>query len=542
MTQNIDLSQTSGQASQALNNRQLARAATLIMLALVASGILGLIRQGAIASAFGAGRQLDAFNAALRVPETLFVLVAGGALGSAFIPVFTRFLATNDSDGAWRLASTVLTLVTLAAVMLSVVMFIFAEGVVKTILVPDAPADSQRLTAELMRMMLVTVVIFGGSGLVMGILNSHQHFLMPALAPSMYNLGLIFGAVALAPSMGVQGLAWGAVLGALFHLGVQLPVLRRLESMSIRPSTNLKTEGVTEVLFLMLPRVLGLGVVQVNFWVNAALTSGMMAGSLTALQTAFTLMFTILGILGQSVGTAVFPTLSRLHSEGNDIAFAETLIHALTSVLFLSLPAGFGLAVLSDPIVTVLFERGEWTATDTDGTAWALTLFGVGLAGHAALEILARAFYALHDTWTPVKVGGATMLLNIFLSLMFIQLWGEDTNFARGAFGGLALAMSISTALESMLLWFLLQRRLPMLKVKIVSQKMLKMTAAALCMALIVAGWQRIGQGFPTLLLLIGGIGLGGASFFGAALLFKLDEARLVPQLVRSRFRRSRQS
>lgn len=540
MTQNIDLPRAPGQAGQALNNRQITRVATMIMLALVISGVLGLVRQVAISSAFGAGRELDAFNAALRVPETLFVLVAGGALGSAFIPVFTRFLAKNEYDGAWRLASTVLTLVTLSAVVLSGVMFIFSKAVVENILVPDAPADYQALTAELMRTMLVTVIIFGASGLVMGILNSYQHFLAPALAPSMYNLGLIFGAVALAPSMGVKGLAWGAVLGAMFHLGVQLPTLRKLEYASIRPSANLNTSGVSEVMLLMLPRVLGLGVVQVNFWVNAALTSGMMPGSLTALQTAFTLMFTILGILGQSIGTAVFPTLSRLYSEGDHQAFAEILTGALTNVLFLSIPAGFGLAVLSDPIISVLFERGEWTPNDTDGTAWALTLFGIGLAGHAALEILARAFYALHDTWTPVKVGGLTMILNIILSLIFIRLLGypDETNFARGSFGGLALSMSISTAIESMVLWILLQRSLPTLKAKSVSGKALKITAAALVMAGMVIGWQVIGQNLPELVLLAVGIILGCVSFGGAALALKIEEARAVPQLILGRFRK----
>lgn len=529
---------TPNPVGKALSSSQLAQAASTIVLGLMASGVLGLIRQMVIASTFGAGRQLDAFNAALRVPETLFVLVAGGALGSAFIPVFSGFLAKSDYGGAWKLASTVLTLVVLAAILVSAVMFIFAGEVVAYILIPDAPQSSQNLTTELMRIMLITVVIFGTSGLIMGILNAHQHFLTPALAPSMYNLGLIFGALVLAPSMGIHGLAWGAVVGAIFHAGVQLPALRKLEHLHIAPSVDWRVPGVMEVLLLMGPRVLGLGVVQVNFWVNAALTSGMMAGSLTALQTAFTLMFTILGIIGQSIGTAVFPTLSRLHSEGDEQAFARMLTGALASVLFLSIPAGLGLAVLSDPIVTVLFERGEWTATDTAGTAWALALFGIGLAGHAALEILARAFYALHDTWTPVKIGGATMILNITLSLIFIRVLGSDTDFARGAFGGLALSMSVATAIESTALWLLLQRRLPVLKTYRLANRMLRMTAATLGMAVVTVGWLLVAAHLPALVLLVVGIGLGGASFWGMALLLKIEEARAVPRMVLARFRR----
>jgi putative peptidoglycan lipid II flippase len=524
---------------RALTGNQIARAATIIMLALVVSGILGLIRQSVIAAAFGAGRDLDAFYAALRVPETLFVLVAGGALGSAFIPVFERFLADDDFDGAWRLASAALSIVAAAATLLSITAFILADPIVENLLVPGADASSQALTAELMRMMLATVVIFGISGLVMGILNGYQHFLAPAFAPSMYNLGLIFGAVLLAPSMGVQGLAWGAVIGAGLHLLIQIPVLLRLDFARLRLSFDYRGDGVGEVLLLMGPRVLGLGVVQVNFWVNAALTSDMSPGSLTALATAFTLMFTVLGILGQSIGTAVFPTLARLHAEKDDTAFDRTLTSALSGVLFLSIPAGIGMAVLANPIVTVLFERDEWTSTDTAGTAWALGLFGVGLAGHAALEVLARAFYALHDTWTPVKIGGATMILNIVLSLILIRVLGYpgQTDFARGPFGGLALAMSIATAIESTILWIILRRRVTLNDVPVLISA-LKTFVAALIMASMVGAWLMVSDDLPALPQLLVGMVIGVVGFWGVARAFRVEEAYTVPQTVLGRLSR----
>ncbi len=437
--------------TRALSGRQIARAASIVMLAYLMAGLLGVVRQAAISSAFGAGARLDAFVAAQRVPETLFVLVAGGALGSAFIPVFTRFLAADDSRGAWRLANAVLTMLILAGGLLALIAFIFAGPIARTLLVPDAADSTQALTAELMRIMLVTVIIFGISGLFMGILNAHQHFLAPALAPSLYNIGLIIGALIFAPLWGVHGLAWGAVLGSLLHMLIQVPALLRLK-FRYRPLPDLSIPGVSEVLLLMGPRVLGLGVVQVNFWVNTALASGMAAGSNAALSVAFALMFTVLGVLGQSIGTAVFPTLSALSAEHDTEEFRRTLSNALSSVLFLSIPAGLGLAVLARPLIALLFERGEWTRTDTAGTAWALALFSIGLAGHATLEILVRAFFALHDTWTPVKVGTAAMALNIVLSIGLIYALGypDSTNFARGPFGGLALAMSLSTAVESM--------------------------------------------------------------------------------------------
>jgi len=541
MTNQLSTSNTHSEEQEqdvggALSGNQIARAASLIMGALVLSGILGVVRQGAISAAFGAGRELDAFYAALRVPETLFVLVAGGALGSAFIPVFARYLAQDDFKGAWRLASATLSYMLLAASVLCVVFFIFAAQIVEFILIPGADAASQALTVELMRIMLVTVLIFGISGLVMGILNGYQHFLSPALAPSLYNIGLIFGALVLAPEYGVHGLAWGAVFGAVLHVLIQIPALLRLDFIQIRPTLVWQASGVREVLLLMLPRVLGLGIVQVNFWVNAALTSSMVAGSLTALTTAFTLMFTILGILGQSIGTAVFPTLSRLHADGDNKGFARTLLGSLSSVMFLAIPAGIGLAVMAEPLITVLFERGEWTPTDTQGTAWALALFSVGLAGHGVLEILARAFYALHDTWTPVQIGIMTMILNITLSLLFIEVYPDDAEFGRGAFGALALAMSIATALESTVLWILLRRRihLPDRDTLVNASKTL---VAALIMGAVVGGFTAVVD-LPALVQLMGGVGIGILSFGAVAFVLRIDEVYRVPRQILARLGR----
>jgi putative peptidoglycan lipid II flippase len=524
---------------RALTGRQIARAAGIVMLAYLASGVLGIVRQAAISSAFGAGARLDAFVAAQRVPETLFVLVAGGALGSAFIPVFTRFLAQDDDDGAWRLANGVITLLIAAALALALIAFVLAGPIVRFLLVPNAASSTQDLTIELMRIMLLTVVIFGISGLAMGILNAHQHFLTPALAPSMYNIGLIFGALVLAPPFGVHGLAWGAVIGASLHLLVQAPALRRLD-FRFRPEFSIHTPGVSEVLLLMGPRVLGLGVVQVNFWVNTALASGMAEGSNAALTVAFTLMFTVLGILGQSVGTAVFPTLSTLSAQKDTGEFRETLADALSSVLFLSIPAGIGLAVTSRPVVALLFERGEWTATDTAGTAWALALFSVGLAGHTVLEVLVRAFYALHDTWTPVKIGTATMLFNIALSLVLIHLMGypDTENFRRGPFGGLALAMSIATAVESTTLWIILRRRIGGIEETRVLGSAARTLAASLLMAGAATIFLHATDDMIALVRAGGAIALGGIVFWIAALLLRVDEATTLPRLVLRRVRR----
>ena len=498
---------------RALTNREIARATSIVMLAFVLSGLLGLVRQIVLASAFGADAELDAFYAALRVPETLFTLVAGGALGSAFIPVFSKFLNDDEFDKAWELASSVLSLVMLAATLSAVVGFIFANPIVSYLLTPGASASSQTLTVELMRIMLGTVVLFGISGLFMGMLNAHQHFIAPALAPSMYNIGIITGAIFLTGSMGVQGLAWGAVMGAGLHMAVQIPSLRRLPNLRLHFAPTLQVEGVGQVLRLMGPRLLGLMVVQVNFWVNVALASGMGIGSLTALTTAFTLMFTVLGILGQSLGTAVFPTLTALFAQNDLDGFKRTFSTALRNVLFLSIPAGLGMVVLAHPIIEILFERGKWTPDDTTATAWALLFYGIGLMGHAALEILARTFYALHDTWTPVVIGGTAMILNVVLSLLFVVLFealGADS-FPQGPFAGLALANSLATAIESTILWMILRRRVAGLKADKLMSTLGRTVLAGLGMVAVVYGWQQLN--LPLLVEFGGGIVLGAISF-----------------------------
>ncbi len=527
----------------------MARAALVIMVAYAASGVLGLVRQAVIGALYGAGLEFDAFVAAQRFPELLFNLVAGGALGSAFIPVFSGFLAKDDREGAWRLTGAVVSLLFLLTTLLALVTFLAGPWLVQTLLRPAspfvllAPTDAfalglglhpqsvlyeQALTLNLLHIMLSTVVIFSLSGLLMGILNAHQHFWRPAAALSLYNLGIIFGALALTPFLGVAGLAWGTVIGALLHLGIQLPALRRIDARW-RPSLSFSTEGVREVIMLMVPRVVGQGVVQINFLVIVFFTSGMVPGALTAVNTAFILMFTALGVIGQSVGTAVFPTLAAQAAQEDWPGYRRTLSGALRSVFFLAIPASVGLVMLAYPLVALFLQRGEWTPQATAGTAWALQFFAVGLVGHAVLEILARAFYALHDTWTPVRIGLMTMLLNIILNAVLSRVIGQPGSLARGPFAGLALAMSLATALESTTLWLILRRRVGGLDGSRVWALAWRTLAAAAVMGVVLWGLEWVLDAEPPIVQMGLGVALGAGAFFLAALLLGLEEARAIP-------------
>ena len=212
-------------------NRQIAQAASTVMLAFIISNLIGLARQIVIAHAFGTGSDIEAFNAANRVAEVLFNLTAGGALASAFVPTFTGLLAKDDKRGAWKLASSIVNLLLGILIVTAIVAAFFAPLIVQRLLAPGFDPQKQLLTIKLLRVLLPSVVIFGISGLIMGILNSHQKFLIPALTPAMYASGMIFGVLVLSPGMGIFGLAWGAVIGAGLHLLLQAPTLLKLDGV-----------------------------------------------------------------------------------------------------------------------------------------------------------------------------------------------------------------------------------------------------------------------------------------------------------------------
>lgn len=529
--------------ARALNNRQILRAAGVMILGFMTSGLLGLLRQAIVNAIFGPSAAMDAFTAAQRIPELLFVLVAGGALGSSFLPIYVRKLNQNDAESAWRLASATLTLVLIIGTAVAL-LFVILAPFLMPIMIPNDPPEMQALATSLTQIMLITVALFGVSGVAMALLNAHQSFLLPALAPSMYNVGLIIGAALLAPLLSVDGqpniygLAWGAVLGALLHLGVQIPGIRRIGArLQLLPDPRIA--GVRDVLLLMLPRLLAQGIAQVNFIVNVAFTSGMVEGSRTVLTNAWTLMFTVLGVIGQSIGAAVFPSLAALGTAGDLDGFKDRLAGALRGVLFLSFPAAVGLIILGQPIVALLFERGQWTAEDSAGTAWALAFYALGIPGFALLEVLSRAFYALEDTRTPVIAASVSLICNIILSFVLIRVMGDPASLARGPFAGLALANAVTTLLEGLALWGLLRRKIGGGKDRYVVDGALRALGAASGMGVVVWGVQEIARSLNnSVITTVIGASVGAIAFFGLALLLRIEEARTIPDLILKRLRR----
>lgn len=440
--------------------------AGVVMVAFGLSRVLGLARDVVLSSTFGVSAELDALTAAQQVTETVYVLVAGGALGSAFIPVFAGYLAREQRQTAWRVASAVINVVFLVTVLASLVTAVGARWIVSRVLAPGYDPATEALTVSLLRWMIASTAIFGVSGLLMGILNANDHFLLPALAPSMYNLGIIGGVLLLYGRWGVYSAAVGTLAGALLHLIVQLPALRNL-GWHYAPILGLRLEGVRQVGRLMGPRVLGMAITQLNFWINTNLASRIsVEGVVSALRRGWMLMLLPQAAFAQAVATVLFPSFAAQAARGERDAMRATLLTALRVLLYLTLPATAGLILLRRPLVEMLFMRGEFDARGVDMVAWALAWYALGLVAHSELEIITRAFYALHDTATPVWVGGGAMALNALLSLSLQAVFARAGSYINQQsapwvpLGGLALANSLATTAETLVLAWLLRRRL----------------------------------------------------------------------------------
>lgn len=526
---------TAGPAS--LTGRGLLRAALLLVVGFVLSRLLGLLRENLLARMFGGSDIFDAYTSALLPADTLFFVIAGGAIGSAFIPTFADYLVRGERDDAWRLGSAVANLLTLILIGLALLAAIFAQPIIELSIGHGYTPEIQALAARLMQIMLISPVIFGISGLLMGILNAHQQFLLPALAPSMYNLGIIFGTVVLSPTMGIYGPAWGAVIGAALHLLVQVPGLLALRP-AYHPSLSIDHPGVREVARLMAPRVLGLAIVQLNFWVNLTLASDLVEGSVSALKRAWVLMLLPQGVIAQSVANAVFPTFSIQVAQGDMRSLRSTLGMVLRSVLFLAIPSTVGLVLLRLYVVRLIYGGGAFRSADAEATAWALLFYGLGLVSHSLVEIVTRAFYALHDTRTPVVVGGVAMAINVLLSLILIQVIGTPGGLERGSFAGLALANTLATTLEALVLLALIRFRTDGFEGRAMFQSTSRSLAASAGMGavivLLIPLIDRAGLPIGTM----GTIAAGGLVYWVIALVLGSEEARLFTRVLMIRMRR----
>lgn len=541
-------------------SRQLARSTLTVMIAFGVAKIISLGQTVIIASVFGVGAEWDAFVTANRIPELIFTLISGGALAHAFVPIFSGYLAKGDKDGAWKLASHVVNLVFITTLFVSGIVFLTADWWVANIAAPGFDAQTQAQTVQLMRILLIGTLIFSVSGLVMGILNSHNHFLLPALAPIMFDVGILLGVIFLLPIFGVTGIAVGAVLGASMHLGIQIPGLIYFRA-KWRPEISLSDPVLWRVVRLMLPRVAGLGVFSLNFLVMNNIASRLGTGAVSALDWGWRLMQIPQTLIGTAMGTVIFPTLAAFSELGDDDNKRNAMTGALRFILVATIPSAIGLIFVGRPIIGLL-ERGAFDASASELVYTTLRFFALGIVVHSALEVVARSFYADKDTLTPlwaalagagINFVGAFALSNVFYAQTFglqnAMLSSFNVPYTldfRRAFGdpsGLALANTIATTVEVSILIIILRRRWHGIHENILANAVMKTLFASLVMAgAIVAvnyGWNLLGLAERGLLFTIAQVvietGIGVIVFFVVAWLLKMEELRLLWGLFKRR-------
>ncbi len=396
----------------------LARTSILIAFFFFIDKVVAFVRVGIISRIYTDDvGLLDVFNSANNVPDVLFALISGGALAMAFIPLMSEYLTTKSREAAWDLFSRVANLAFLVTGSIAVFVFIFAQQIVDTVIVPGFTAEQRLLVAELMRLNLVSTIIFSISGLVMASLQANQHFLLPALAPTMYNVGQIFGAMVFVPRFGIHGLVYGVILGAALHLAVQIPALFKF-GFKWTPALDLRHTGLLEALKLLGPRLLTMAGIQSIVIVRDFLASFLQQdGAVTSLAYGWMIMQVPETLLGTAIATAMLPTLSELASRAQWHDFRLAIERALRVLIALTIPVGAVMAAGINPLVRAAFGFDAETSTLI---TWTTRAYLLTLTGFSIQEIAARAFYARKEPMFPLYA--VILRLAMFIGIGYLGI------------------------------------------------------------------------------------------------------------------------
>lgn len=451
-------------------SKSVVSAAFVITMAGLASRLLGLLRDRFLASTFGAGDVLDVYYAAFRVPDFLYNLLIVGALSAAFIPVFTGLVSKEKEDEAWKLTNGMLNLTIICILALSLFFAIFAPFIMKMI-TPGFAGEKMDMVVMFTRIMFLSPLFLGISGIFGGVLTSFRKFLIYSLAPLFYNLGIILGIFIFVPYMGPVGLVWGVVLGASLHMLIQFPAVRHTGfRYNFIFLSALKDPEVREVLRLMVPRTLGVAVTQINLVVVTIFASTLAVGSLAIFNFAQNLQSVPLGLFGISFAIAVFPTLSQYAAKENNEDFIKAFSQTFRQILFFVIPLSVMILVLRAQIVRVVLGSGQFDWSDTTLTFECLAIFVLSLFAQSTIPLLARSFYALRDTKTPFYIALVTEIFNIGAIIFLI---------GKFQLLGLVMAFSLASVVQMLLLLFMLRARFEHLDDKNIFLAVSKISAAS---------------------------------------------------------------
>jgi putative peptidoglycan lipid II flippase len=518
------------------------KAAGVIGLAIMGSRVLGLARELICAALFG-GALMDSFTVAFRIPNLLRDLFAEGALSTAFVTTFSKTIAREGDEAAWRLADKVATLTVLVLGALCLLGIVFSHQLIAVLAPGFAPVKAAR-TAQLTQIMFPFILLVSLAALVMGVLNAKSIFGRPALASSFFNIGSIVGGVSLGylydPAFGPRaliGLAIGTLIGGALQLTVQLPPLKRL-GYRFRPDFRWRDPGVIAILALMGPAVIAASTTQINVLINSMFASTLGDGAIFWLASAFRLMQLPLGLFGVALGTVTLPLLSRLVVAGEMGAFRGELARALRLMFLLTIPSTIGLMMLAEPIISVIYQHGRFDAYEAAQAGGALRYYAVGLACYAALKVLVNAFYALDRRKTPMIVSFIAIGLNLLFNWIFtFHLgWGHR---------GLALSTGCVAICNFLFLYALMQRHLGGLESRRLLVTLVKIGLAGIALAAVcavsnhwlLADWATQALWRKTLLLIATVVVAGGVFALCAAAL-KVEELAALARLIARRLRR----
>lgn len=523
----------------------------IVMLGTLLSRALGVVRTSIFSRQFGTSPEFGAFQATFSILDILYLVIIGGALGSALIPVFSRLMEEDEADRGWELANTILTLAFGAFVVVALVVGLLARPLL-ALTVARGYADNPYLldlAVRLLRLMLIQPLLLGLGGIMMALLQSFERFTLPAIAFNVYNLAIITAALVLvprytAPADRVESLAWGVIGGAFLYLLVQTPGVVRA-GLRFRPSLNWRMAEVRRVGVLLAPRLVGQSALQINIIVMLGLIGLLSAAAQAAYSYAYLLLMLPHGIIALSLGTVMFPRLARLYAANQIAELRDTSLQTLRLVLWLTVPAAVMLAVLHVPVLRLLYQGGQFTSQSLALTARVLLFFTPGAIGLAGAEIVIRTFYAMEDTRTPVIVGVATIALNAVLA------WSLIT-FVRPDVGLVTLSYSLTNLLEFAILFGLLLRRLTGSYMRSLLRSFATMAASTGALWLALIGMVRLAEPYVPgvtfasaygrgndFFLLAGWLALagcvGGLVYVGVSALLRAPEIRELRLFVRRR-------
>lgn len=446
-------------------------AAFVITVAGIFSNIMGLVRDRLLASTFGAGDTLDVYYAAFRIPDLIYNLLILGALSAAFIPVFTGLRSKKDGeDEAWQMTNGIMNLAILVIVIISVVCAISAPWIMKLI-TPGFSPEKMASVVLFTRIMFLSPLFLGISGIMGGVLTSMKHFLVYSIAPLLYNLGIIVGITVFVKFMGPIGLAWGVVLGAFMHMVLQYTTVRKLGFMHHWEIFKYwRNQNVRKVFTLMLPRMTGIAINQFNLMIITIFASTLASGSLAVFNFSQNLASVPLSLFGISFSIAVFPALSTYAARNEKENFVRAFSETFRQILFFVIPLSVFIIVLRAQIVRVILGAGKFDWNDTILTFQCLGILALSLFAQSAVQLLARSFYALQDTKTPFYIAITTEAVNILTVILLID---------RVQILGLAIAVSLANVVQMFLLLFFLRARFDNLDDKNIVSSLSKIALAS---------------------------------------------------------------